>query len=78
VAGLGAPIYDDAYLQNEVVGVRENRIHMEVVPRKHPDLGLYMQALVDLARQIQAAEDQKARAETGEVAIKTPPAGDAS
>jgi hypothetical protein len=58
--------------------VRENRIHIEVVPRKHPDVGLYVQALVALARQIQAADDQQARAETGEAAIKTPRAGDAS
>jgi hypothetical protein len=57
---------------------KESRIRIESVAREEPNIGLYVQALVALARQLQAAEAEKARTETDRSAPTTPPAGGTS
>jgi hypothetical protein len=41
--------------------VKESRIRIDMVPRKEPDLGLYVQALIAVARQ--AAQNKSRPAE---------------
>ncbi len=57
---------------------KESRIRIELVAREEPNIGLYVQALVALARQLQAAEAEKARVETDDSAPTTPTAGGTS
>ena len=51
--------------------MKENRIRIEMVPRKEPDLGLYVQALIAVARQRTQDKQQPRNHEPAPIAART-------